>query len=208
MTERITFYVLDIAPWTTKAIYTVGNGTATSLTTLLHPEFKPMGSESGTADRLSDYIAKTYPHEPSARIMPVSSNANESSLLKPLLFLNGDKRRDVLPTKLNESGMPFEELMVYKTIPTTKFLEEATLRISQSTIKTHIWILFFSPSGVQASIDILKQQPWWNTQCRIAAIGPTTEEALKQIGVPVHVTAKNPCAEDMIPAIVEYDKST
>ncbi|MGI9175609.1 MAG: uroporphyrinogen-III synthase, partial [Rhodothermales bacterium] len=63
------------------------------------------------------------------------------------------------------------------------------------------WIVFFSPSGVEA-VQRTSEMKTWKT--RIAAIGPTTAVALQQAGQAVDVTAQAPSPEALVQALAAH----
>ncbi|KAI9923167.1 hypothetical protein PsorP6_000550 [Peronosclerospora sorghi] len=60
------------------------------------------GDDAGSADMLSEYL-----HHNGG----LPADCKE----KPMMFLCGDKRRDVLPDSFRSRGLPLEELVVYQT---------------------------------------------------------------------------------------------
>lgn len=158
--------------WHTKSIFAVGPKTAAELRKI---GFEPTGDGSGSADMLSEHIAAC-------------------TFKRSLLFLCGNRRRDELPDKLREAAIDFEELCVYhshrkESLDLTAYAEPA-------------WLVFFSPSGVQAvrgdgRLDL--------NSVRIAAIGETTGEALKQDGLRVEAIARSPTPDALTEALAAAD---
>lgn len=158
-----------LAPWCTKPVFVVGPKTASEVATL---GFAPLGQESGSAEALAAAIARHGPQ-------------------KPLLFLSGNRRRDVLPERLTTAGIVFDELVVYETHPA------ASLDVSSHS---HLdWLVVFSPSA----LDALRHATGLDrSQVRLVAIGPTTAEALTKAGWTVAAVAAAPTPEAVVDALV------
>jgi uroporphyrinogen-III synthase len=84
---------------------------------------------------------------------------------EPVVFFCGNIRRDVLPQRLKELNIDFEELIVYDTTETMPF-----------TTQPYDGILFFSPSAVRSFFSVNQLPP--QTIC--FAIGQTTAGELSQ----------------------------
>ena len=157
-----------LAPWFKKQSYAVGPSTSGRLTTL---GFDVRGSNAGNAEELSRVIIAARPSG------------------RPLLFLCGNRRREMLPKALTRAGVAWQELQVYRT------------DVSDSIVPADErpgWVVCFSPSGVEGLtqiLDSLAHTP------RIAAIGPTTAQALRVEGFTVHAVAHEPSAEGVIRAL-------
>ena len=143
--------------------------------------FQPQGEHAGNAERLADVLEE---------------KANEID--GPLLFLCGNRRRETLPERLRRSGIAFKECVVYHT------RTQADLEIPDEAPD---WMVFFSPSGVEGVLRTSEVETW---RTRVAAIGPTTSEALKQAGLPADVTAGTPTPEALVQAVTapEEKKTT
>lgn len=130
--------------------------------------FAPEGEESGGAEQLAERIAR-------------------KSFGKPLLFLCGNRRRDALPDRLAEQNISLDERCVYET----------HLRDDLRLPDDARWLVFFSPSGVEAvrraSVDL--------GEVRCAALGPTTAGALREAGWPVAAVASEPTPEALVAAV-------
>jgi uroporphyrinogen-III synthase len=158
-----------LAPWRETPAFAVGPRTASEAAAL---GLTPVGQDSGSADALADVIVR---HEPA----------------KPLLFLAGNRRRDVLPEALAAAGVPFEELVVYET--------HAAGPLDLSGRPAPDWLVLFSPSGleaVQQTPDLVLDAVRW------AALGPTTAAALAAAGWPADAVAGAPTPEALTAALV------
>lgn len=161
----------DLSAWQKKPTFVVGPATGEGAGRL---GLQPTGEETGTADDLAEIIT-SHPFD------------------RPLLFLCGARRRDTLPDRLRAAGVPFEELVVYRTLGDAEGLIDAVARQRPD------WLVFFSPSGVQAVASIAG--PSWNRIFR-AAIGPTTADALRAAGFAPAAVAADPTPEALAAALL------
>jgi uroporphyrinogen-III synthase len=162
----------ETAAWHARPIFAVGPRTAEELRSI---GFSPEGEGSGSADMLADHIVA-------------------QSFVAPLLFLCGDRRRDVLPERLGSADVAFEEICIYRTL-----LDAPDLTAESAPD----WAVFFSPSGVEV-LDSNLMAAWAPT--RFAAMGETTAEALRTSGVEVAVVAASPEPAALAAAIAEYGR--
>lgn len=100
--------------WTDTPFYVVGEATATSLREMrdavggstLAPKDIRGGVESGTSEKLAHFILQ---------------DLATSSEPRKLLYLTGDKNRDVLPNILRDGGVEVQFLQVYATQGSSSF---------------------------------------------------------------------------------------
>jgi uroporphyrinogen-III synthase len=117
----------------------------------------------------------------------------EHSSVKKVVFFCGDQRRDELPGKLKKNGIEIEEIVVYKTIETSRALS-----------KQYDGILFFSPSAVQSFFS----KNSINQQAQIFVIGTTTANAVKSFIQQPVIIAETPGKENLVHlAIKHFSKS-
>jgi uroporphyrinogen-III synthase len=118
---------------------------------------------------------------------------------KSLLFLSGDKRRDVLPAMLQESSVPLTEIVVYETsqrvsLEIAKDMKDI-VGVKSVTVDAHpTFLVCFSPSGVEVihqAIRCLTEEGACGVQSLVfVAIGSTTAGALVKNGVACLVSPK------------------
>ncbi len=106
-------------------------------------------------------------------------------------FFCGNLRREVLPEKLKEAGIDFEEIEVYKTILTPQKINTKPNGI-----------LFYSPSGVES---YAKENTITKEMC--FCIGITTAKALENITKNT-IIANQPSVENVIIQCINYYKNT
>jgi len=169
--ERIFRISPDLAStWADRPVFVVGPKTAASVRAL---GLRPVGEEAGRAANLVDRIRDAWVKE---------------TVQAPLLFLSGNRRKDTLPEGLEAAGIPFSEQVVYRT------RTRSSIQIPPSAR----WLVFFSPSGVEA-VRNAEIRPG---DYRTAAIGPTTATALRDVGVRPEALAEAPTPEALVAAVV------
>lgn len=161
--------------WEGVPAYAVGPKTAASLRDV---GLRPAGAEAGSAQALAQRIVGEEPDE-------------------PLLFLCGNRRRDQLPDRLTTANVAFDELIVYET--------DTRHDVTLPPPDRGIWLVFFSPSGIEAveksGCDSGTGLPGY----RIAAIGPTTGGELAAAGYFVEAIASEPSPKGVVTAITGAD---
>lgn len=102
-------------------------------------------------------------------------------------FFSGNLRRDILPEKLEEAGIVFNEVKVYETILTPQKINAKPNGI-----------LFYSPSGVES---FTKENKITDEMC--FCIGNTTAKALETITKNI-IIANQPSVENVIIQCINY----
>ncbi len=161
------------ASWQKKAAFAVGPKTASALRTL---GFEPQGEAAGSAHKLANVVIR-HPFE------------------KPLLFVCGNRHRHELPNLLRRAQVAFEVCIVYETRSRTD--------MASLTKTTPDWLVFFSPSGVEAVDRVLGMN---RATIRCAAIGPTTAAALEAAGWTVDAVAATPTPDALVAAVQEFGR--
>lgn len=107
---------------------------------------------------------------------------------KKFTFFSGTIRKDILPKKLIENDVVFNEIQVYKTILQPKNI---VLEINA--------ILFFSPSAVESYLQKNKIE----NQTTCFCIGDTTAKALENTSKNI-IIASQPSIENVIEEVIKY----
>ena len=165
----------DLGGWHGKPTFAVGPATAVRTR---HLGLRTEGEQAGSAAALADAIIAKPP-------------------AAPLLFICGDRRRDVLPDRLRAAGISFEACVVYRTTGDASVLRRALEDRPE-------WLVFFSPSGVEAALECDGLS--WNSVA-LAAIGPTTARALRAAGYPPAAVAAAPTPEALVTAVTHAHRS-
>lgn len=144
----------------------------------------------------------------------------EGGRKKPVLFLTGEKRRDVIPRMLMDSELGEEErvqvdeMVVYETRELEEF-EFSFARVLGQTREVRVrWVVVFSPT---AGKGMLKALGWLDESSGkvkrelgerktfVACIGPTTREYLdKEFGFEADVVADKPSPQGVKDGIEQF----
>ncbi|ESN92691.1 hypothetical protein HELRODRAFT_164780 [Helobdella robusta] len=119
-----------------------------------------VGEQAGSADALSDIIINDY-----------LENINS----KPLLFLGAEEKLDILPNKLNSKAVHFIELAVYRSRKHSMLDVNLCNYLAKPLLPDYV--VFFSPSIVRYSADVLKGSRLVE-HSRIIAIGASTHKEM------------------------------
>ncbi|KAJ7178585.1 tetrapyrrole biosynthesis uroporphyrinogen III synthase [Mycena crocata] len=199
--------------WLSTPFYVVGRSTAFSLNAIRsahpHSPFAPTvirGESTGTSEQLARFILTDLKSSPGSK-------------QKPLLYLTGDKNRDIMPDILHDGNFELSSLKVYQTQGSSRFSEDLKLALKSSSNEDSgtWWIVFFAPSAAEFVTPWLRQQfdlsstePTSRTQRRaqIASIGPTTSTFLRdKLNLAVNAVAMKPTPEELLEAIRVHDSS-
>ncbi|KAJ4347003.1 uroporphyrinogen-III synthase [Didymosphaeria variabile] len=182
-------------------LYVVGPATARSLKSInLHCPI--VGEETGNGQALAKFILDHY------------NELYEGDDKPHVLFLVGEKRRDVIPKTLQSPDLPtgqrlvVQELEIYETGEMQSFKSNFTSIWQNNAVlgKMRQWVVVFSPTGCQAmleSLGLLSPGPGKSTassatprDVSIVTIGPTTRDYLiEEFGFTPEVCAPRPSAE-------------
>jgi uroporphyrinogen-III synthase len=123
----------------------------------------------------------------------------------PVLFPASNIRRDDLIEVLKDSKVPVVEWTAYSTIP------DPDLQVKLQEICNRFrfdWMVFFSPSGIDAVLGTDIGKDWiYNRKCKLAAIGNTTADALRNQGLSVDAVAKAPNPDELWKAIKQSEEN-
>lgn len=115
----------------------VGQGTAAALAEIRQTygstDYTPeitLGESTGTGERLAHFIRDQPQGRP-----------------KKLLYLTGDKNRDIVPTILGEAGIELRSLKVYETRGSQTFEDDLEEALKASSTGTILHVLTFKPSS-------------------------------------------------------------
>ncbi|KAJ5029305.1 tetrapyrrole biosynthesis, uroporphyrinogen III synthase [Bipolaris maydis] len=203
-----TYRVDDLLP-ESLPLYVVGPATARGLRAL-GLKCPILGEETGNGEALAGFILQHY-------------NALYTDTPNPpVLFMVGDKRRDIIPKTLQSAELEpntrakVDELVIYETGEMQSFKEDFSAIWKDNTKRgfERQWIVVFSPSGCQAmleSLDLLDAETGRakaSTEQRnilIATIGPTTRDYLiQQFGFTPDVCAEKPTPEGVAEGIKDF----
>ncbi|XP_060082527.1 uroporphyrinogen-III synthase-like [Ylistrum balloti] len=159
--------------------YVVGPATATEAKNL---GFLPQGEDSGSAEALSEILLKDLRH-----------------LTRPILYPCGNLKRDTLPKKMKENGLELHEITVYQTIPRVDLEPYIHDLVNKEGTPSHM--VFFSPSGVEATLSVLHSVWFRKHQIKFIAIGQTTSQAMSKHLVPITGVCSQPDPRSLLDVI-------
>jgi uroporphyrinogen-III synthase len=108
-----------------------------------------------------------------------------------------DILRQRIPDTLEENGIRFSKLVLYRTVASD---------LSDLEDVKYDLLVFFSPSGIES---LLKNFPEFKqNSTKIAAFGPTTANAVKKYNLRLDIHAPQPQAPSMSMAIEQFIKSS
>ena len=195
-------------------LYVVGPATARGLRSL-DLKCPILGEETGNGEALAGFILKHY-------------NALHPDVMNPpILFMVGDKRRDIIPKTLQSGELDpkqrakVDEVVIYETGEMQSFKDDFSTiwRKNADQGSTRQWVVVFSPSGCQAMLESLglldAETGKAKARCTaadqrdilIATIGPTTRDYLRQeFGFTPDVCADKPSPEGIAEGIGAFLK--
>ncbi|KAL9000576.1 MAG: hypothetical protein Q9169_000869 [Polycauliona sp. 2 TL-2023] len=183
-------------------LYAVGPATSRSLEGVckLHlPNCRVIGGEqTGTGELLAEQILREY--------NGFDKIKTAGELKKPLLFLAGNKHRDIVPDTLmsapGDQRIQVETSVLYTTSESPSFASDMTKTLSATSTARLRWIVIFSPTGGESLLRALEWLPdsnrafnerRANPRTFIATIGPTTRDYMrKTFNFSVDVCAEKP----------------
>ena len=195
-------------------LYAVGPATADALRgQILHylPGCEIVGEEAGSGEVLAPLIVKGY-SSPGA----VGAENDSGRERKPLLFLVGEKHKDVIPRVLRAGGIEVQEVVVYRTVERKDFRCDLDIVLEKTADAKIRWIIIFSAAGVEA---MLRALGWLDEETRrarkrcdgqerktfVASIGPTTRDYMrKKFDFEVDVCAERPSPEGVREGIERF----
>lgn len=166
--------VLD--SWKLKSNFSVGEATSSLAENLLGMPTK--GQESGNAQKLSEIMIEEFKDKSS----------------KKFLCPSGNLRLGILERNLNEKSMFIDYVEVYETI------SHPSLKSSIEKLKNEKqdYFVFFSPSGVDFSLQFFNQHAIDLDPIKIIAIGPSTSKSLKENGLICFAECSKPTPESLL----------
>ncbi|KAG9206666.1 hypothetical protein G6514_003505 [Epicoccum nigrum] len=163
-------------------LYVVGPATARGLRAL-SLRCPILGEETGNGEALAGFILEHY-----NSLYPGVPNP-------PIMFMVGDKRRDIIPRTLQSEQLPsdrsarVDELVIYETGEMHSFKSNFTDIWQANAVsgRKRQWVVVFSPTGCQAMLESLGLLDVETGKARkiasrrdilILTIGPTTRDYL------------------------------
>lgn len=192
-------------------LYVVGPATARGLRAL-NLRCPILGEETGNGEALAGFILEHY-----NSLYPGIPNP-------PILFMVGDKRRDIIPRTLQSEQLPsdrsarVDELVIYETGEMRSFKSNFTDIWQANAVSGRKcqWIVVFSPTGCQAMLESLGLLDVETGKAKkiasgrdvlILTIGPTTRDYLmNEFDFVPDVVAEKPSPEGIAEGIRAFLK--
>ena len=212
ISEEQDLSILDRLKKLEKTFFVVGPATSRAVEALRDSYFascEVKGAEAGNGEKLARLILESY--------QPGIEGVRES-----LLFLVGEKRRDVIPRILMDDQLggrriEVEEVVVYETGVRESFEGEFRDVIETTRKEADRWVVVFSPAGCEAMLKVLgllnektgKVSEGRRMEgVRVASLGPTTRDFLKDtFAFAVDVCAEEPSPEGVLRGIEALNRS-
>ncbi|CAK7207351.1 uroporphyrinogen-III synthase [Sporothrix eucalyptigena] len=217
-------------------VYSVGPATTRALRAVeQQPPLRVSGEHTGNGEDLAYYIQEDYAgwKTPEAAAVGAPTSADSSPVepkttaptltLPPLLFVVGEKRRDIIPKVLmgdgSEAGAPrirVDEIVVYGTGVMPSFPDDFQQELDATKERAVRWVIVFSPTGCDSMLRALgildpetgkaREIPGGRPRTVfIATIGPTTRSYLQDtFGFDPDVCADEPSPDGVLRGISRF----
>lgn len=187
-------------------MYSVGPATTRALKAVPQlPALQVFGEHTGIGEKLAPFILEHY-----------GEWYKDRASKPPLLFLVGEKRRDIIPKVLTGAGWAVDETVIYGTGELNTFKDDFRRRLDDTADRPKRWVVVFSPSGCDSmlsAMDLLdgttgRAKPMRpDRKMFIATIGPTTRDHLIQsFGYTPDVCAEQPTPEGIWQGISDFSR--
>ena len=168
------------------------------MNTLATRNLYAVGEKTKSLLEASGFSVQPIPQKHSAENL-AHSFYGQSISGQHFLFPKSSIACDVLPKELRSLGALVDEIVTYKTmIPESENLDQIRIFLTDGKINV---ITFFSPSSVRNFVEMLGVEILRDVL--VAVIGPTTSESAKDLGLEVHIVAKQQTTESLVHGIIE-----
>ncbi|SFA68825.1 uroporphyrinogen-III synthase [Lentibacillus halodurans] len=170
----------------------------------MHPllsksKFAVVGRKTAHVLEKFGYRAEFIPTTYSAEAMTKEFFTMYSSMEEPVLLVQGNWSRNILPDWFQEQGICFQALEVYET----SYHFTVSGQLNQLLSQNHIDVVTFtSPSSVDAFMEM--KEVWCHHDLPIACIGTTTEQRASAYGLTNLIVPDEFTIEGMLARIGEY----
>jgi uroporphyrinogen III methyltransferase/synthase len=195
-------------------VFTSGNGVAIFFEALkgLGKDARVFGSArvaaigSRTAAKLADFgiTADFVPEVFTGRELGKQLIRSANVHGKKILLLRSQIASNELVELLVGAGADVDNVAVYTA---TVEKNDPSWLMEEMNRNTIDWLTFASPSSVDGFFEQVGSDWVRESHVKVASIGPVTSERLKQLGIMVHITAKEHTLDGLLDAIEECEKS-
>lgn len=119
---------------------------------------------------------------------------------KRVLLVRAKVARDVIPRELRKAGADVDVVEAYQTVVPSS--SRAQLRAALRRSSSRAVITFTSSSTAKNFVALLGNRRPSLENVTVASIGPVTSTTLRQLGLPVHIEAKEFTIPGLVQAIV------
>jgi uroporphyrinogen-III synthase len=128
---------------------------------------------------------------------------------KLVLLARAKFARDVIPRELKKMGASVDVVEAYETVVPRSSRELLREVMANPNRRPHI-VTFTSSSMVRNFVALLvgRGRPPQINRCQFASIGPITSCTLRELGLPVHIEAKEYTIPGLIQAIIQAKEET
>jgi uroporphyrinogen-III synthase len=163
----------------------------------------------------SEYIAESI----ATAIIEDARQRGESLVGKRILLARAAEARKVLVTELQQAGAVVDEVAAYYTIPVAREDEQGqyVLRLlqthqldiltftSSSTVRNFMqWLMQCQERDATNLVSLVTHNP----HIKIACIGPITSQTARELGLDVHIEAKEFTIDGLVEAIVQHERKS
>ena len=215
-------------------IFTSANGVNISIERLRHLGYAPFAISNvriaaigpATATSLAQHgiVADLVPDEYiaegiAAAMIQDAANRGESLAGKRILLPRAAEARKVLLTELQQAGATVDEVAAYRTLPAANndeqgqnvlsMLQNHQIDIvtftSSSTVRNFMqWLSDCERTTTSSLTNLVAHDPY----LKIACIGPITSQAARELGLDVHIEAREFTIEGLVEAIVQHEEKS
>jgi uroporphyrinogen-III synthase len=157
------------------------------------PEWKIFCTAGATRKAVAGYFGEKSLVSSAEDAEALADIIIQNRLAGPYIFFCGRQRLDLLPGKLTEKGISFQELAIYDTVPAGRTVD-----------RNYTGILFFSPSAVQSFFT--KNQV--DDRTILFTVGETTADAVRKLSPNTLISARSPSEEALMEEVIEFFKRT
>ena len=125
---------------------------------------------------------------------------------KRVLLARAKVARDVIPRELRNMGATVDVVDAYETVVPKASQQQIRALMKDSELRPHI-VTFTSSSTVRNFIQLCGAHTPVREDVQFASIGPITSATLRELGMPVHIEAREYTIPGLIEAIVHAGTS-
>jgi uroporphyrinogen-III synthase len=118
-----------------------------------------------------------------------------------VLCVLGSNARDTVPHALKDAGAQVERVEAYTATPVDEIPDVVRRAVRAGSVEI---VTFASPSSAKMLAEQLGVDLAALSGACLVAIGPTTADAMNELGLPVHVVADDPSPEGIVAACRAY----